>query len=176
MKTALVSILGLIAVGAILKGEEIVTEAQVAINTATGSKWKTPLSGMKYEEDFRMASQYYGLPDGLLSRMAYQESRYNPKAVNSKSGAMGILQFMPDFRDGKGGFGIPAFDPFDPKMSISMAGKLMAEYFRRFGTWDKALAAYNWGYGNVTRKGLGAMPLETRNYVAEIGKDTGLIA
>ncbi|MHB1342573.1 MAG: lytic transglycosylase domain-containing protein [Coriobacteriia bacterium] len=161
---------------AVWKGEEAASMAQVEINRATGGSWKTPLAGMKYDEAFRMAEQYYNLPDGLLSRMAYQESRYNPKAFNKKSGAMGLMQFMPVFRDGNGGYGIPAFDPYDPFMAISMAGKLMAAHYRNFGNWQEALAAYNWGPGNVQRKGLASAPLETRNYIAQISADLGGLA
>ena len=36
------------------------------------------------------------------------------------------------------------------------------------GDLDHALAAYNWGQGNVDRHGLDNMPQETRNYVAKI--------
>ena len=34
---------------------------------------------------------------------------------------------------------------------------------------DKAIAAYNWGPGNVARKGMDNMPMETRNYVNKVG-------
>ncbi|MBW2186753.1 MAG: lytic transglycosylase domain-containing protein, partial [Deltaproteobacteria bacterium] len=36
------------------------------------------------------------------------------------------------------------------------------------GDLDHALAAYNWGQGNVDRKGLEHMPTETRNYIAKV--------
>ena len=56
--------------------------------------WTTPPKGQKYEKAFQSVTAKYALPDGLLSRVAYQESRYNPNA-KSKVGAIGLMQFMP---------------------------------------------------------------------------------
>ena len=59
----------------------------------TTAPTRAPLSS--YDEAFQRAESQYGLPNGLLSTMAYQESRFNPNAVNQESGATGILQFIP---------------------------------------------------------------------------------
>ena len=58
--------------------------------------------------------------------------------------------------------------------SADGAGRYMQWLYGRLGSWSLALAAYNWGIGNVLRKGLGAAPVETRNYVAQIGGELGL--
>lgn len=108
----------------------------------------------------------HGLPAGLLRRMAYQESRFNPSA-RSPVGALGILQFMPttaaEFK----------INPLDPFASIEAAGKYMAQLKKSTGTWTGALAAYNWGIGNVQRKGLSAAPKETVAYMA-MAADVGV--
>jgi len=44
------------------------------------------------------------------------------------------------------------------------------------GDLDHALAAYNWGQGNVDRYGLEKMPEETRNYLAKIKSRLGIQA
>jgi len=69
----------------------------------------------------------------------------------------------------------------DPRDDIVYAGKYMRENHDRFGTWSKALAAYNWGPGNlskaITEHGdtwLDRAPQETRNYVANITRDVGI--
>jgi soluble lytic murein transglycosylase-like protein len=36
------------------------------------------------------------------------------------------------------------------------------------GNLDSALAAYNWGPGNVDRKGTSALPQETREYLVKV--------
>lgn len=124
-------------------------------------------------KDFEAASAQYGLPDGLLARMAQQESGYNPAAVSSK-GAAGLFQFMPSTaRD----FGI---DPLDPSQSTFAAARYIRQLYDRFQSWREALAAYNWGMGNLERKDLidgvfgDDLPPETQNYVSSIAGDLGL--
>jgi len=45
--------------------------------------------------------------------------------------------------------------------------------FERFGAWEKAVIAYNWGEGNLANKGMGFVPTSTRDYVAAI-RDRGV--
>jgi len=111
----------------------------------------------------------YGLPSGLLGRLADTESNFNPNAKN-KSGASGMFQFMPDTAKG---FGI---DPFNVDQSADAAGKMLSSSLKQYGgDWNKALAAYNWGSGNLAKaiKQYGAnwldhAPTETKNYIKKI--------
>ncbi len=107
------------------------------------------------------------LPPGLLQSVEKQESAGNPDAVSPK-GARGPFQFMPATwaQYGKGG------DVRDEKAAASAAGDKFADLFKRYnGDTSKALAAYNWGEGNLDRKGMENAPQETRDYVAKILKD-----
>lgn len=131
--------------------------------------WRAPAL---YADAIAAAETANGIPAHLLERQLYQESHWRPEIINgtlkSPSGAIGVAQFMPGTaRD----FGI---DPTDPDQSIAAAGRYMAQLYTRFGTWEQALAAYNWGMGNVSRKGLGAAPAETRNYFTQILSDLGM--
>lgn len=130
--------------------------------------WVTPAKGKKFDPLFDAATAAYRLPDGMLSRMAYQESRYNPAAVSVSDGAQGLMQFMPATAADLG------IDATDPLQAVWGAAKYVREQFDRFGTWALALAAYNWGPGNLARKGFAAAPKETRVYVASITQDIGL--
>ncbi len=130
--------------------------------------WKIDPRGNKYDSFFALAEKTNNLPAGLMRRMAYQESRFNPSAV-SPAGARGLMQFMPatakDFN----------LDPMNPTASIAAAGKYMAQLFKSTGNWKEAVAAYNWGLGNVlkARKGLAKMPAETIAY-QQIAVDVGV--
>jgi soluble lytic murein transglycosylase-like protein len=62
-------------------------------------------------------------------------------------------------------------DPLNPTSAIDGAGKYLRQLYDALGSWEKALAAYNWGVGNVTRKGMPAAPTETQNYIREILAD-----
>lgn len=125
-----------------------------------------------YADQIAHTEQRYGLPVDLLARLLYQESRYRQDiisgATKSRVGAAGIAQFMPaTARD----FGI---DPLDPIASIDAAGKYLSRLYRTFKRWDYALAAYNWGPGNMAKYIRGektVMPAETKNYVAQITTD-----
>lgn len=115
----------------------------------------------KYKLHFMEAERRYGIPRGLLYKMAEVESGFNPALISNK-GAVGIMQIIPKWH--------PGVDPTDPITSIYYAGKYMRKLFNRFGSWRQALAAYNWGPTNLSEKGANAMPLETRNYIAKITK------
>lgn len=127
--------------------------------------WVTPPKGQPYEQWFLDASHMYQLPAGLLSRVAYQESRYNPRAI-SPANAQGIMQIVPKWH--------PNVDPFDARESIYYAAKYLRYLRNQTGNWTLALAAYNWGIENLTRKGIENAPTETRNYIAQIGADVNL--
>lgn len=142
------------------------------IEETSSATWQPPAAAAPYLDAIRAAEDANGLPRNMLARLLYQESRYRPEVIDgrvtSSAGALGIAQFMPaTARD----FGI---DPRDPWQSIDAAGRYLAQLYRRFGNWREALAAYNWGQGNVAAKGVDAAPAETRSYFGSILSDLGL--
>ena len=116
-------------------------------------------------DTFSDAEKRNGLPPGLLRSMATVESGGNPDAV-SPAGAQGLFQFMPGTaRD----MGLRGNDVFDPQKSAEAAGRYMKELLKQTGSdLPAAVAAYNWGIGNVQRKGLARAPAETRQYVPKV--------
>lgn len=136
------------------------------------SMWTNDQVPDKYRAAVLAAESRYGLPDGMLGRLLWQESRYRPEIIDgrvrSSAGALGIAQFMPATAAELG------VDPLDPFQAIDGAGRYLSRLYRSTGSWDKALASYNWGIGNVTRKGLAVAPAETRDYFSQILADLGL--
>lgn len=125
--------------------------------------WQTPPAGLPWEDLFVSSSERFELPAGLLSRVADQESDYNPEAYNPSSGAAGMMQIVPRWH--------PGVDPFDPGEAIPYAAKYLRELRDRFGSWSLALAAYNAGPSRVEDYG-GVPPFpETLAYVREIMAD-----
>jgi membrane-bound lytic murein transglycosylase D len=109
------------------------------------------------------------------------ESAFNPVAY-STSHASGIWQFIPS--TGKN-FGLSQNGLYDGRRDILAATDAALDYLEKlygmFGSWELALAAYNWGEGSVSRaqaknRALGLptdylslrMPPETRNYVPKL--------
>lgn len=118
----------------------------------------------------RAAADKYGIGQysDLLVKQAYQESQFNPKAV-SKAGAKGIMQLMPGTARDLG-----VKDVYNEDANIDAGVRYMSQLLKKYnGNTAKALAAYNWGAGNVDKKGTSKMPKETRDYLKKIlGKTT----
>ncbi|MBL8340074.1 MAG: transglycosylase SLT domain-containing protein [Rubrivivax sp.] len=117
-----------------------------------------------------------------LALLPFVESAFNPVAL-SRAKAAGMWQFMPGtgrqfdlqqniFRD----------ERLDVLASTRAALDFLGALHARFGDWQLALAAYNWGPGNVVRalernrragkpltfSALQRVPAETRNYVPKL--------
>ncbi len=121
-----------------------------------------------------------GMPTEL-ALLPFIESAFNPQAV-SVARASGMWQFMP--ATGKD-FDLKQNLFRDDRREVLASTRAALDYLqmlqRQFGDWHLALAAYNWGQGNVQRAldrnrkaGLPAsyeqlrMPDETRNYVPKL--------
>lgn len=131
-------------------------------------RWTIPPRGQKFRPLFESAAAAYGVPARLLARVAQQESSFRPDAHNAGSDASGLMQLVPRW--------YPGVDPFDPAQAIPAAAESLARYYGRFGSWRLALAAYNWGPGNLSDAiasdtPVSEWPTETQNYIAEIGAD-----
>jgi len=63
-------------------------------------------------------------------------------------------------------------DSFDPQQNLLGGSRYLKQLLNKYeGNLDHALAAYNWGQGNVDRKGLGQMPQETRDYLVKVRQE-----
>lgn len=108
----------------------------------------------------------YGLPKGLLDAVWFAESARG-KHMLSGVGAKGPFQFMDATAKE---FGL--HDPYDLKAAANAAAKYYARLSKMFdGDLHKMLAGYNWGQGNVMRKGMAHLPDETKAYIAKITKE-----
>lgn len=144
-----------------------------ALGRAVTKLWSPPARAEPYVGAMSQAEQKYGLPAQLLTRQLDIESdHFAPDVVNgtrtSRAGAVGIAQFMPATAAEKG------IDPTIPAQAIDAAAAYMRSLYDKFGSWEAALAAYNWGQGNVQKHGLAAAPAETKKYVADILGPIGL--
>jgi membrane-bound lytic murein transglycosylase D len=133
----------------------------------------------KYKEMISKNLRDQGVPQDLIY-LAVAESGFQPQALNARSGAGGMWQFMPT-----GAYGLARngwFDErFDPQKSSIAYAKYMKTLYNQFGDWYLAMAAYDWGPGNVQRAVMrtgyadfwelyrrNALPGETKNYVPGI--------
>lgn len=124
-----------------------------------------------------------------LALLPFVESAFNPQAVSSASAA-GMWQFMP--ATGKD-FDLTQNMFRDDRRDVLASTRAALDYLerlnRQFNDWHLALAAYNWGQGNVAKaikrnqaQGLGTsyteinLPLETRQYVPKLQALKNIVA
>jgi membrane-bound lytic murein transglycosylase D len=135
----------------------------------------------KYRTLIQNVLKEEGVPQDLIY-LAVAESGFQSQVVNRKSGAAGMWQFMTNTGPTYGLTTNGYFDyRFDPEKSTRAYARYMKSLYGLFGDWYLAMAAYDWGPGNiqhvVSRTGYaddwelyrhGAMPGETRAYVPQI--------
>ena len=133
----------------------------------------------KYKDMISKDLRDAGVPQDLMY-LAVAESGFQPQALNARSGAGGMWQFMPT-----GAYGLARngwFDErFDPEKSSKAYARYMKSLYDQFGDWYLAMAAYDWGPGYVQRAVMrtgyadfwqlyqrNVLPGETKNYVPGI--------
>lgn len=115
-----------------------------------------------FEEIVDEASRKYGVDEALIRAIIRVESSGDPYAV-SPAGAKGLMQLMP-----KTAAELGVTDSFDPVQNIMAGTRYLRQLLMRYqGDVRLALAAYNWGMGNLEKRP-DALPRETRNYIAKV--------
>jgi soluble lytic murein transglycosylase-like protein len=110
------------------------------------------------------ASKKYKVDSELIRSVIRAESDFNPDCTSSK-GAMGLMQLMPETAKDLG-----VKRPYDISENVMGGTNYLKTLLDRYeGNTDLALAAYNWGMGNLERNPEN-LPRETRDYVAKINK------
>ncbi|MDP9039023.1 MAG: LysM peptidoglycan-binding domain-containing protein [Acidobacteriota bacterium] len=133
----------------------------------------------KYKEMISRVLREEGVPQDLIY-LAVAESGFQPQALNARSGAGGMWQFMPT-----GAYGLARSgwvdERFDPEKSSRAYARYIKSLYNQFGDWYLAMAAYDWGPGYVQRSVMrtgyadywelyrrNVLPQETKNYVPGI--------
>lgn len=146
--------------------------AHMAASMARLGKYRTMMQNVLKEE---------GVPQDLIY-LAVAESGFQPQVVNTRSGAGGMWQFMTftgtEYNLTRNGY----FDyRFDPEKSTRAYARYIKKLYGLFNDWYLAMAAYDWGPGNIQRVvgrtgyadfwelyRRNVMPAETRAYVPQI--------
>ncbi len=136
------------------------------------------------EEYYELVIKYskdYSIPAALTFAVIKTESNFD-KDVISSAGAIGLMQIMPStyewLAQAKFNETSNVSLLFDPEINIRYGTYYLQYLYEKFGTWEKALIAYNWGEGNFKRHldeygytegDYDSIPItETRNYVKKV--------
>lgn len=109
----------------------------------------------------------------VIAAVRQVESGGNRHAYNPNSGAMGSMQTMPETLR-KPGYGVKPATDNSPNEQERVGVDYLKAMLNKYATLPEALAAYNHGPGNVDKRGMGALPAETQNYISKVSKMAGM--
>lgn len=136
----------------------------------------------EYKEIVEAKSEEYGVPQSIIYAVIKQESGFDQNA-ESRVGAKGLMQIMPSTAEWINyyrGYGPKLDEIMDPQINIDYGTWLLYYLYELYGNWETCYAAYNAGYGSVSKWlkdpsysddgiTLYSIPYEeTRNYVEKI--------
>ena len=118
----------------------------------------------------------YGVDPQLALAVARQESGFNQEA-RSPVGAIGVFQLMPATAKWLG------VDPYNVEQNIEGGIRYLSQLLAQYGNdMNRALAAYNWGPGNLAKaiasygeQWIMHAPTETKNYLRNIIRSLGTL-
>lgn len=142
-----------------------------SLNNTTATSTLAKSNDERIEAAIKEASKKYGVEEGLIRAIIKVESNFNPQAKSS-AGAMGLMQLMPG---NVKAYGIT--DPYNIEQNIDAGTNHIKDYLKKYsGNLEMALAAYNFGPGNMNKRGISSendfykLPTETKNYLTKIKK------
>ena len=161
-------LLALVVLGAVIAGAFLVVDL-------TSPPWYERIRyPLRYSEFVRVHAQRHSLDPALLAAVIYQESKFHAGAKSS-SGAIGLMQLTPATARGIAirthGSAFQTKDLYDPEINIRYGSWYLDNLFRKYGSEQLVLAAYNAGQGNVDRWRSNGQPIqfsETKAYVARV--------
>ena len=136
---------------------------RLPMNAQPGTKVSNYLHRQRdFDPIVEEAARKYGVEAPLIMAVIQAESAGDPSAT-SRSGAQGLMQLMPETAAEMG-----VSNSFDTAQNIMAGARYLRQLLDRYrGDMKLALAAYNWGIGNLENQP-GAMPKETKNYIAQV--------
>jgi soluble lytic murein transglycosylase len=163
-----VLVAGLVLLGALAAALLYVEETQ----PSWYARLRYPL---EYEHIVRGHARKYELDPALVAAVIYRESKFDADAESS-SGAIGLMQLLPDTA-----LGIASFtegnrfrvdDLYDPEINVRYGSFYLQRLLRKYDDDERlALAAYNAGQANVDEwvsAGGEIRFAETREYVKDV--------
>lgn len=135
----------------------------------------------EYRNEVEVYCEKYAVPTSLVFAVIKVESGFQSDAISSV-GARGLMQLLPSTAEWLAATYLDedpkAVNLFDPETNIKYGVYYLQYLFSRFGSWENAIIAYNWGEGNFKsflesdgyiEGEYNSIPVrETRNYIKKV--------
>ncbi len=139
--------------------EELVSKIQHAYSERAGIESQYDIDNI-----IDHASQTHGVDPELTRAVIRAESDFDAGCTSPK-GAMGLMQLMPETAKELG-----VKNPYNPVENVMGGTRYLRDLLDRYdGNVNLALAAYNWGMGNLERHPK-SLPAETRTYITRVNQ------
>jgi hypothetical protein len=124
----------------------------------------------KWEGAIQAAAAKYGKVSANTLRALMMAESSGDENAKSDAGAIGLMQLMPDTAAGLG------VNPYDPEQNIDGGARYLNQLLEHYDSdAKKAIAAYNWGSGNVDSvietygdDWENHLPYETKNHIKKV--------
>jgi hypothetical protein len=145
------------------------TKLQFITNAVKGETGEAPInetrSGLPFNKGIEALAAEKGINPNIIHAIINRESQYDENATG-EVGEWGLMQIKPDTAKD---LGLTPENAYDPEANVRAGTTYFLQLYDKYdGDLRKALAAYNWGQGNVDRKGLEEMPESTKEYIENI--------
>jgi hypothetical protein len=155
--------------GSFFQGQSLSPVWSPISESASKNQHVSPKNEMIVQEDeieqiIGNAAEAYGVDRDLIRSVVRVESGFEVMSRSPK-GAQGLMQLMPETARELG-----VHDSFDPVENVMGGTRYLKRLLDRYqGDKRLALAAYNWGMGNLERNP-DKLPRETARYVSQVLK------
>lgn len=106
------------------------------------TKEKEYESYLPYSRMIKSISKEFGLPEHLLIHLASTESHFDPNALNTETGASGLMQIMPESMAKYKSDGLWRDDLSDAENNIRAGAHILKYFYGVYKDWKKAFMAY----------------------------------
>lgn len=151
-------------------------EAQATAQNSTDDQQLDFWTIGRWQHFIAEASRRFGIPEiwirAVIEAESAGETTRDGRPITSRTGAMGIMQVMPDTYAEMGARNALGPDPYDPRDSILAGTAYLRAMYDRYG-YPGFFAAYNAGPTRFDAYLLRGVPLpeETQQYLLSIGPD-----
>lgn|GEM_PF-3060710 len=147
----------------LLRPREVETEAPQAVPPSPEPPASRSISRQDIDRLIQSTARRFGLKPTLVRAVALAESGLDPLA-QSRAGALGLMQLMPDTARALG-----VDDPLDPAQNLAGGCRYLKRLLKRYDNdLSLALAAYNWGPTRLDREGPDRLPRQTKHFIRRV--------